>query len=145
MNDSLRTAFAGRPGTTTPKRPFGVYALMISLVLLAASLAMDVWRVWQGLPPDVFLAWDFDRTIIVYGALVTFMLVLCVGLWRMWTWGWFLTMIAAGFGLFFGIWRYTIGGHPYLVMVLLIITVFYLNLTQVKDAFRQDPTREVTI
>ncbi len=145
MDDSFRTAFAGRPGTTKPQRPFGVYALIIALVFLALSLAADVWRVRQGLPPEVFLPWDFDRTVIVYGVLVAFLIVLFVGLWNMWTWGWFLTMVAAGFGLFFAIWRQTNGGSPYLVMLLLIVTVFYINLTSVKAAFRQDPKREVTI
>lgn len=126
------------------KRPFGVYILLFALVLLAASGAADLWRVLNGLPPHTLPELGLVSTLIVYGIQLAFYVVLSVGLWRMWTWAWFLAMVAGGLSLLFCIVRYIDGGTPYVTMILVMVMVFYLNLAEVKAAFRTRTEAEAT-
>ncbi len=126
------------------KRPFGVYAIVVLLVLIVASNALDLVRVWQGMPSEIFPEMG---TVIVIGlniAIAVFCATLALGLWRMQEKAWYATMIASGTYLFFTIWSYYAGGKPFPTMFFLVIIVFYLNQRQVRKAFEKGLATETT-
>jgi len=122
--------------SNTPRRPFGVYVLIFALAALVLDLGVDVIRVSRGEPPLTLPNLPGEGDLFLYGAIIVFLVILSVGLWRLHTWAWFAAMVASGLSLFYCIWLHLTGGTPYLTMVLLVIAVFYLNLTEVKVAFR---------
>jgi hypothetical protein len=67
--------------------------------------------------------------------LVTFLLLATLGLLRMKRWGWTLTMILTGIGLFFSIYNYFQQNPNYIAMGLYLIIVFYLNQREVQSPF----------
>lgn len=131
-----------KPSFLKTKRPFGVYVLILVLAGLAATGAADLVRISRGIPPQTLpdLPGDTDWVIFIAGIVV--LVILAVGLWRLHTWAWFAAMITGGLTLFYCIWRVLNDGSPFVTMTLLIIMVFYLNLTEVKAAFHPKPQEE---
>ena len=52
-------------------------------------------------------------------------------------WGWIITMILTGFGLFFTIWSYFQDTPRYFPMLIYVIMVLYLNQRDVQQVFRE--------
>jgi hypothetical protein len=147
------------------RRPFGLYAIMLLLALMAVLPALDIIGIqvrytspllekivaWLGDSAgllNLFLRLDvaehvlivIDLTII--GALAT----LIFGLWFRLRWAWIGTMIVIGLGLAHNIRVYLMGEPSYLNMVVHVIAVFYLNERGVQLAFerRPDESRRAT-
>lgn len=123
-------------------RPFGIYVMLLVILALVLNLGADIVRITLGLPPETLppLPGELDR--FLYLALVALLIILSVGLWRLHTWAWFASMVSGGLALFYCIWHALNGGTPYVTMVLVIIMVFYLNLTEVKAAFQPKAAEE---
>jgi hypothetical protein len=69
--------------------------------------------------------------------LVIFLLLATLGLLFLKRWGWTLTMVLTGMGLFFSIYNYFQGNPNYLAMGLYLVIVFYLNQREVQSPFRR--------
>lgn len=118
------------------KRPFGVNVLLIAIIALAVYGGVDVLRILSGVPSEILPEMVSISSLILYGGILAYLVILAVGLWQMRAWAWFLAMIGGGLTLFYCIFHYLRGGSPYVVMVLIIVMVFFLNLTEVKAAFQ---------
>jgi uncharacterized membrane protein (DUF2068 family) len=119
------------------KRPFGIYAILLLLVLLVLNNGVDVVRSISGLPPYTLPQMD-DLIIQAVNATIAILCaILAVGLWQLRDWAWYAAMIASGLSLFFSIWRSLNGGLPYTHMLIVVMIVFYLNQREVKAAFRR--------
>jgi uncharacterized membrane protein (DUF2068 family) len=119
------------------KRPFGINAILLLLVLLVLNNGVDVIRAIAGLPPHTLP--DLGALVIegLDAVIAIVCAVLAVGLWQMRDWAWYAAMIASGLSMFFTIWRSLNGGQPYVNMFLVVVIVFYLNQREVKAAFRR--------
>lgn len=118
------------------KRPFGVYAIIILLILHILSNSADVLRVRLGLPPLVLPNLDNQLIITALNATsVAIIVAVCIGLFFLKRWAWIAAMILIGCSLGYGIIRYLGGGQPFVAMVLDVISVFYLNQRNVQAAF----------
>lgn len=131
-----------KPSFLRTKRPFGVSILILVLVALAANGAADLLRLSHNMPPETLPELPGYGDWILYGVTLAFYVILSIGLWRLHTWAWFAAMIAGGLTLFYCIWRVLNGSPPFVTMTLLIIMVFYLNLTEVKATFHAKPREE---
>jgi uncharacterized membrane protein (DUF2068 family) len=118
------------------KRPFGINAILLLLVLLVLNNGVDVLRALAGLPPHTFPEVGVLVILMLNVAFVIFYAVLAVGLWQMRDWAWYVAMVASGLSMFFLIWRHFYGGQPYVDMFLIVVIVFYLNQREVKAAFK---------
>ncbi|TAH52688.1 MAG: hypothetical protein EYC68_06080 [Chloroflexota bacterium] len=131
-----------QPTFLKKKRPFGVYIIIVVLVVLAANYGADLVRIARGIPPQTLPELPGDADWVLFIATIAFFVILSVGLWRLHTWAWFAAMIAGGLTLFYCIWHVLNGGTPFVTMALLIVMVFYLNLIEVKAAFHAKPSEE---
>ncbi len=123
-------------------RPFGIYVMLLVILALVLNLGADVIRITRGQPPETLLVLPGELDRLIYLVIVVFLIILSVGLWRLHTWVWFAAMVTGGLTLFYCIWHALNGGTPYLTMLLVIIMVFYLNLTEVKATFIPRPSEE---
>jgi hypothetical protein len=66
--------------------------------------------------------------------------VTAAGLWQLQRWAWVTTMLWAGFALLVGLIS-LYRGQPvtYFTMAVSVLQVFYLNLTEVQEAFEKPP------
>jgi hypothetical protein len=69
-------------------------------------------------------------------------IVIAIGLWRLQRWAWVATMLWFGFTMAEALITYRAGESQYGIMVLSIITVFYLNQRDVRLAFRAPATSD---
>ena len=69
--------------------------------------------------------------------LVAVLLLAVLGLLLQKRWGWFITMILTGIGLFYTIWSYSQGEPRYFPMVIDVVIALYLNQRDVQQPFRQ--------
>lgn len=122
--------------TMKRKRPFGVNVLLVAIVALAVYSGLDVLRILKGAPSEILSSLQPTLSLIVHAGILAYLIILAVGLWQMRASAWFLAMIGGGLTLFYCIWYYVRGGSPYIVMVLVMVMVFFLNLTEVKAAFQ---------
>jgi hypothetical protein len=119
------------------KRPFGIAAVTLLLLLLAAVIGLEVRRgrldlPWQ-FPPQVPRA----ATIQMLGYAVTALLVLiAAGMWRLRRAAWVGTMLLVGFLMVIELVWYARGNPRYHIMILCVLIVFYLNQRQVQGLFR---------
>lgn len=136
-----------------PKRPFGVYVLVVILLIGVFVAALEIFRVNLALgdvwlQADEFLrdysglvdlAADFivDPTVstIVNSLIVLVWLTVIAGLWLLQRWAWVTLMIITGFLLVYALFRYINGEPDYISMVTNVATVFYLNDYSVQRAF----------
>ncbi len=136
-----------------PKRPFGVYVLVVILLIGVFVAALEIFRVNLALS-DVWLqadellrdysglvdlAADFivDPTVstVVNSLIVLVWLTVIVGLWLLQRWAWVTLMIITGFLLVYALFRYINGEPDYISMITNVATVFYLNDYSVQRAF----------
>lgn len=118
------------------KRPFGVYAIIVLLLLRIVGIVVDAVRIHWGLPPMVLTIVDNQTTIdILIGAFSLLIVTICTGLFLLKRWAWIAVMILIGFNLLTSIVLYLDGGEPFLSMLLDVLCVFYLNQRSVQAAF----------
>lgn len=136
-----------------PRRPFGVYVLVIILLLGVFAAALEIARVHVELvgflaEADKFLV---DRSgfvqlaarlfrdpgvlTIANGVLIAIWMVVIIGLWLLQRWAWLVVMISTGITLTFALWRYFEGSPDYLGMLINVAVVFYLNDRSVQRAY----------
>jgi len=71
-------------------------------------------------------------------------LATAVGLWQLQRWAWVMTMLWAGLSLAIGLWTYAHNETTsYFTMAVSIVQVFYLNLTEVQEAFEPEWKRDI--
>jgi hypothetical protein len=118
-------------------RPFGVYLIIVLLLVMAVFLALALLgektiakylRILIQNP--IFYSW-FGWVLI--GSEV----VAALGLWLLKRWGWILTMILTGAGLAFSIWTYFHGNPKYFPMAVYVAIAFYLNQRDVQAPFKR--------
>jgi hypothetical protein len=119
------------------KRPFGVAAVTILLLLLAAVIGLEVRRDRLDVP------WQFPAqvpraaTIRMLGyTLAAVLVLLAAGMWRLRRAAWVGTMLLVGVLMAIELFWYARGEPRYHIMALCIFIVFYLNQGQVQRLFR---------
>jgi hypothetical protein len=136
-----------------PKRPFGVYMIVLLLVLGVFVAVLEVVRIQTGLTgiwaqADEVLR-DFSGLVMLASRLFTNPMVLTVvqtliivvwviiiiGMWLMRRWAWLLLMIFTGITLTFALFRYFEGDPDYLGMLTNVAVAFYLNDRSVLRAY----------
>jgi hypothetical protein len=125
---------------TRHRRPFGVYAVIVLLLLNLLSNSFDVLRVRLGFAPLVLPNFDNLAVITVLnGVIIAIVVIVCIGLFLLKRWAWITAMILIGFSLVYTIVHYLNGGQPFASMLLDVVSVFYLNLRNVQLAFENRP------
>lgn len=134
------------PIPTRTKRPFGVYAIIVLLVLRLLTVTLEL----QILRPELTLlrlpsvSGDIINASIT-GVTVVVVAAVCVGLFLLKRWAWIATMILIGSNLLFAIVSYLNGGQPYAAMLLDVFSVFYLNQQGVQTAFEGQPASQEVV
>ena len=129
---------------TDSERPFGVTVLVVIQLLTVVSLAIDIFRVYQGSLFNFLPMANEVAQIPGASAVLIFQLVVAVGLWQLKRWAWFLVMISLGVGMSMSLWSYFNEAPPYGYMVVAVIMVFYLNQHEVQQAFERRSTAKDT-
>lgn len=118
------------------KRPFGVYAIIVLLLLHVLSNSIDLLRIHLGLPPLILPNLEDELIVTVLNVVVVAaIMAVCLGLFFMKRWAWIAAMILIGGSLGYSIIHYLNGGQPYVALLLDVVSVFYLNQRSVQAAF----------
>lgn len=117
------------------KRPVGVTLIAALQAFNATTLALQLVAASRDPSTPYNVPGDPG---IVSGIFIALGLVTAAGLWQLQRWAWVMTMLWAGFALavsLIALYR----GQPvtYFTMALSILQVFYLNLTEVQEAFER--------
>lgn len=135
--------------TTFRSRPFGI--IIIILINIFTTIILVTTPVNSNLLPP-FLREIIIDTLGNYDIVTAVMLVgqviIIVGLWFFRRWAWAVVMVRLGFSLFFNLREHFTGTQDvdYLLMLLDVAVVFYLNQREVQNAFgyqRTGETREI--
>ena len=117
------------------RRPFGLFIIMGLQATLAILLTLALLGA-QGLDPYLRIFFQNPMFYTWFGWVFIGSLALAVlGLLFLKRWGWILTMILTGIGLYFTIWGYFQGTPNYIAMILDLVIVFYLNQRDVQLPF----------
>ena len=140
------------------KRPFGVYAIVILLLLGVVAAVLEILRVqaelfgfwrtadevlrkYSGLTDlTAYLFTDPTLVTIANAAAIVFWFLLIGGLWQMKRWAWLLVMIFTGSNLAFTLFRYFNDDPDYPSMLILVVITFYLNDRDVQRAYARPGT-----
>lgn len=144
------------PGTSNPEppapdsrhasergqRPFGLKAIVALLLVQAIAGAVIVAAYFfehQNLFGQLGAASNAlslaSALVISQLALAPLRLAAAIGLWRLHHWAWLLNMILLAYALAFEIVAFFLAQPNYLMMVLGVVMVFYLNQREVQDLF----------
>lgn len=140
------------------RRPFGLYAIMLLLLLMALPAALDIVRIQIGYPTllirqiailfrdsvgilKLLLRLDPRDSVLmlINLAVIAVFLILILGLWFRRRWAWIGTMLIIGVGLAYNIRLYLMDEPQYFNMLIHVIAVFYLNERSVQIAFERRP------
>jgi len=140
------------------RRPFGLYAIMLLLLLMALPAALDIIFIRFGyptlLPRQIAMLFrdsvgilklllslqpQDSIVILINLSVITALLILILGLWFRRRWAWIGTMLIIGVGLAYNIRLYLIDDPQYFNMLIHVIAVFYLNERSVQIAFERRP------
>jgi hypothetical protein len=116
-----------------PKRPFGVTVIAVLQVVAAPTAGITV--ALSESPLGIGRAYD-EFTNVAGPVFSILGIVIAVGLWRLQRWAWIATMLWFGLSMAGTLLGYRNGEPNYPLMVIEIITVFYLNQRDVQQAFR---------
>ncbi|NIV34356.1 MAG: hypothetical protein GWN58_34320 [Anaerolineae bacterium] len=126
------------------KRPVGlvvIIVLQLALALLEALYLLG-WK-QSVLALRLLVRNPIFYTEIVGWVLAGLLLLAVLGLLLQKRWGWIISMILTGFGLFYTIWSYFQGTPRYFPMLIYVIMVLYLNQHDVQRLFREQPDPEL--
>jgi hypothetical protein len=137
----VSTVAASRPTRRRRKRPFGV--TVIALMQGIASPTTGISWVLNDSPFGISRAYEKtgDYLVVAFGVLG---FAIAIGLWRLKRWAWVSTMVWFGFTMAGSLIAWAQDDPQYLLMVISIITVFYLNQRDVQQAFGARPPGEAT-
>jgi hypothetical protein len=127
---------------TTPtlrKRPFGIYAIIVLLllnisILFLPGVARFMERIGVILPGTGSLVLD-PQAMIPTLIIAIVNLITVGGLLLLKRWAWVATMVLAGISMAVGLMLYFEGRPLYVTMLLNVILVFYLNQRDVQATF----------
>lgn len=137
----------------SPRRPFGVYVLVIILLLGVFAASLEIIRAQAYLvgfwaEADEFLRdrsglvalgerlfTDPNLITVVNGVMIALWVLMIIGLWLLQRWAWLLLMISTGVTLTFALIRYFEGNPDYVSMFVNVAVAFYLNDNSVQRAF----------
>ena len=122
---------------SSPKRPFGlkviillqILQIILSFLILAGLLVPEI---------ETFTnIGTLDRNLAIVSAVASVVLgiLAIIGVWMLRRWGWILLMLRVGVDLILTILAYFTGTPDYITMLIAVITVFYLNQTDVQNLF----------
>ncbi|MGH2587006.1 MAG: hypothetical protein ACRDJE_18995 [Dehalococcoidia bacterium] len=115
------------------KRPFGVTVIAILQVVAAPTAGITVALAESPLG----LGRAYDELGGIAGPVYSILgIVIAVGLWRLQRWAWIAAMLWFGLSMVGSLLAYRNGEPYYALMVIEIITVFYLNQRDVQQVFR---------
>ena len=130
------------------QRPFGLKAIVALLLVQALAGAVVVAAYVLGSQNPFVQLSAIPTTLSAASVLVISQLVLAplrlaaaIGLWRIQHWAWLLTMILLAYTLAFEIIAFFLAQPNFLMMVLGVATVFYLNQHEVQDLFADLETK----
>jgi len=146
------------------KRPFGIYAIIVLLLLSGGGAALDIVRIRIGYPSHfleqvaVFLregtalnalsyryVSDDQILLLINIVIISVTLLTALGLWFRRRTAWVMTMLLIGVGLVYNIWSYLADNPLYWSMLINVVTVFYLNERSVQLAYeRRRPAQKGT-
>lgn len=146
-----------------PKRPFGVYVLVVMLLLGVSSATLEIVRVQSELvgfwaETDEFLR-DLSGLVslssrlisdpvlltIANGLIIFVWVLTIVGLWMLQRWAWLLLMIFTGVTLTFALFRFFDGDPDYISMLTNVAVVFYLNDNSVQRCYARRGSQEPVV
>jgi hypothetical protein len=115
--------------------PFGIIVIIFLriLSLLVSGSASGVTLLRPGAPSNYNL---------LHFALSLLSIVVVFGLLRLRRWAWVLVMIQLGMVMALDLALYFVGSPQYASMLISVVTVFYLNQSEVQDAFRRRAPEE---
>jgi hypothetical protein len=121
------------------KRPFGIYAIIVLLllnisILFLPGVAAFVERIGVVLPGASSLVTD-PQAMIPNLIIATVNLITVVGLLLLKRWAWVASMVLAGISMAIGLVFYFEDRPLYITMLLNVILVFYLNQRDVQATF----------
>jgi len=124
----------------TRRRPFGIKIIIVLQLIYVALLIMTQLDILvQGQWADVLRQAMESRvaSLAVLNALILVTLITVAGLWQLKHWAWVLLMVQIGVSLGLSLWAYFSDSPQYGAMAIGVITVFYLNQSDVRRAFFQ--------
>ena len=127
------------------KRPFGVIVLIVLQVILILGIVADLVMVQRGQPSAIHYLQGFEDTVFFQPleiATSLYLIGVAIGLWRLQRWAWIIMMIQLGVSMSVNLWLYFNGNPAYLPMLFQVIMVFYLNQTEVQQAFARKRQRQ---
>lgn len=138
------------------RRPFGLYAIMVLLLLTIVAATLDIVRLRSGLPTPLLvqlaefinesaslstlppLLFTNHNLLLISNVVIILVIVLTVvGLWLRARRAWIMAMLLIGLGLGYNIWRYLEGEPLYLSMFIHVVAVFYMNERSVQLVFER--------
>ena len=120
------------PAQRRRRRPFGVGVIAL-LQGIASPLSGISWVLAES-PFGLSRAYEAVSGLFVY-AFGLLGIAIAVGLWRLQRWAWTATMLWFGCTMAGALLAYRRGEPPYPLMVISLLTVFYLNQRDVQHAF----------
>ena len=122
------------------RRPRGVILIALVQAFNALSLGGLIVAV-EADAGGTNLSFNTDAVGLMWAAVG---LATAGGLWQLQRWAWVMTMLWAGLSLATGLWTYL--NHEttsYFTLAVSIVQVFYLNLTEVQEAFEPEWKRDI--
>ncbi len=144
-----------------PKRPFGVYVIVLLLVVGVAAAVLEIVRIQTGLTGVWVRADELLRDLsglvllasrlfenpllltVAHGVIILVWVVIIIGMWFMRRWAWLLLMVFTGLTLTYALFRYFEGDADYFGMLTNVAIAFYLNDHNVQRAYARR-VRETT-
>ena len=136
-----------------PKRPFGVYVLVVILLLGVFAAALEIVRVQSSLFGFWATAEELlrdhsgmvslasrviqDPTLLTVAnsLIIIVWIMIIIGMWMMQRWAWMLLMIFTGVMLTYALFRFFDGEPEYFSMLTNVAVAFYLNDRNVQRAY----------
>lgn len=117
------------------RRPFGLYVVAALRLLHAAQLAVIGLGIGNIALRSIPVIESPDMSIlrVVYVAIAAVITLGVLGLLAMRRWGWVLTMVLVGFGLFYELIQVNRGRPDDLALLTLVISAFYLGQRSVRE------------
>lgn len=144
-----------------PKRPFGVYVVVVILLLGILVAILKIVEAQTGLTGfwafltdslrnysslvSLLEQWFSQPTsvIIVNSAFILLWVMVIAGMWQLQRWAWLTLMIFAGLNLIYTLFHYFNDDPDYISMLINVAVVFYLNERSVQQTYaRRKPGGE---